>query len=237
MPDDFSQPHIESGRENGSATVTFSDLDSSGDEAVMSPAEPSAEETNTPEVLCPWCGDPVDGAFLRDFSKGKRLNVRMQTRFCQKHKKATAMENWKARRYPEVQWDELESRFSDHDGLLLDIVNGAPSYFGTILADKIKSGKARSLKKEDNMNPGYYGPRGFNLMCDYLVDKFGDLLKKRAVDDRVISGRGSAAFIQSVLVAELAVQLIMVDMDVAVEEARDIMEESKALGEMVHEEL
>lgn len=103
-----------------------------------------------------------------------------------------------------------------------------------VLATKVELGKARSMKKEEDVEPGYYGPRGFNLMCDYTVREFGNLLKTKAVDDRVIAGRGSAAFIQCVLVPELAVRLIMEDMGVGSEEARIIMEESKSLGEIVH---
>ena len=74
-------------------------------------------------------------------------------------------------------------------------------------------------------------------MCDYLVEEFGESLKENATKDRVIAARGSAAFIQSVLVAELAVQLIMEDMLASATEAREIMEESKALGELLHEEV
>ncbi|KAM5356206.1 hypothetical protein ACJ41O_002852 [Fusarium nematophilum] len=174
---------------------------------------------------------------LAEFAKGRRLNVQMQTKFCRKHKKETAMKTWRERGYPHVEWQGLDHRFEDHREYLLKIVHGKPSHFRNILADKIESGQARSTKKEGNLNPGYYGPRGCRLMCDYLVEEFGELLKENAVGDRVIAGRGPAAFIQSVLVAELAVQLIMEDMDVSAGEARKIMEESKAVGEMIHEEV
>ncbi|KAH6604689.1 rtc4-like domain-containing [Trichoderma cornu-damae] len=188
--------------------------------------------------LCPWCGAMVDTKQLQDFSKGRRLNVRMQTKFCEAHKKKSAMATWESRSYPQVKWARLEKRFKNHQDRLLGIINGEEeSYYRAALADKIELGQARSMKKEENLNPGYYGPRGFNMMCDYLVSEFGDMLKKKAIHDRVIAGRGSAAFIQSVLVAELGVQLIMEDMRVSSEEARGILEESKALGELVHAEV
>lgn len=215
----------------------LSDLGSDDGNTQADPGD--VEEATAPAAtLCPWCGEPVDEQLLADFSKGKtRLNVRQQTRFCQKHRKHTAQETWTARSYPEIDWDELPDRIATHYDSLLDVINcDRPSHYRTRLADKIDSGQDRAMKKEENLNPGYYGPRGFNLMCDRLVDQFGDLLKVKAVQDRVISGRGSAAFIQSVLVAELAVQLIKDDMGVPVEEARVIMEESKAIGEMIHEE-
>ncbi|KAG5972703.1 hypothetical protein E4U55_000741 [Claviceps digitariae] len=190
-----------------------------------------------PEAVCPWCGEEVEANLLQEFSKGKRLNVRLQTIFCQKHKQKTAEEVWRQKEYPRVEWDSLDRRFALHRDWLLAIINGRSSHFRTIHKKNVESGRARSMKKEGNMNPGYYGPRGFNIMCDYLVEEFGDLLKKKAVHDTVIAGRGSASFIQNVLVAELAVQMIKEDMHVSEEEAIDILEDSKALGELIHEEV
>jgi hypothetical protein len=216
----------------------LSDLDLLSD-AESNNEVPLENEENLEDRMapCPWCGEQVSEQALKDYSKGKRLNVQMQTRFCAKHKKETAMETWRKRGYPHIDWDRLEGRLDDHRNYLTKIVNGKQSYFRDILAEKVETGQGRSLKKEGNLNPGYYGPRGCKLMCDYLVEEFGESLKEKATKDRVISGRGSAAFIQSVLVAELAVQLIMEDMDVSGAEAREIMEESKTLGELIHEEV
>lgn len=185
--------------------------------------------------VCPWCGDEVDEKLLLDFSKGQRMNVRQQTRFCQNHKKQAAVDKWSALSYPTIDWEALPDRISAHADFLLGVIDGTqPSHYRSVLAKKIASGKDRTLKKEGNLSPGYYGPRGFNLMCDSLVGRFGETLKQRAVQDRVISGRGSAAFIQSVLVAELGVQLIREDMDVSATRARKILEESKDIGDMVN---
>ncbi|UKZ73132.1 hypothetical protein TrVFT333_000773 [Trichoderma virens FT-333] len=146
------------------------------------------------------------------------------------------MVTWESKSYPKVDWASLEDRFKKHHKHLVDIIDGEESHYRTTLADKIEQHQARTMEKEENLNPGYYGPRGFNMMCDYLVKEFSDMLKKKAVHDKVIASRGSAVFIQSVLVAELGVQLIMEDMDVSPEKARQILEESKALGELVHAE-
>ncbi|KAF5662099.1 hypothetical protein FDENT_13396 [Fusarium denticulatum] len=219
------------------SSPVLSDLDELSDTETIN-EEPLADKNSLEDRMtkCPWCGDLVSEQALKDYSKGRRLNVQMQTRFCAKHKKETAMDTWRERGYPHVDWSRLEGRLDDHRAYLTKIVNGKQSFFRDILAEKIETGQARSLKKEGNLNPGYYGPRGCKLMCDYLVEEFGESLKENATKDRVIAGRGSAAFIQSVLVAELAVQLIMEDMDVSASEAREIMEESKALGELIHEE-
>lgn len=186
-------------------------------------------------AVCPWCGQEVDKASLETFAKGKRLNVRMQTRFCQQHTKSTAKTTWEERGYPEIKWESMESRFKKHHDFLLGIIDGNPSYFRSIHAKNVAEGKARSLKKEENLNPGYYGPHGFNVMCDYLVKEFSERLKAKAVEDRVIAGRGSPAFIQSVLVPELGVRLIMDDMYVDEDEARVVLSDSKVLGELVQD--
>ncbi|KAG5957932.1 hypothetical protein E4U58_005580 [Claviceps cyperi] len=219
-----------------SSSIEFSDMDDFASGELGSRDRNQVVEVAKPEAVCPWCGEEVDAKLLHDFSKGKRLNVRLQTKFCHEHKKKSAEEAWQQKNYPRVEWDSIETRFARHRAPLLAIINGRPSHFRTIHKGNIETGRARSIKKEGNMNPGYYGPRGFNIMCDYLVEEYGNLLKKKAVDDIVIAGRGSASFIQNVLVAELAVQMIMEDMHVSEDEAIIILEDSKMLGELVHED-
>lgn len=228
---------LESGNGNILSSPIISDLDQLSD--TESDDMPPEDEENPQDKMtqCPWCGDAVSEQALKDYSKGKRLNVQMQTRFCAKHKKETAMDTWRERGYPHIDWERLEERLKDHQHYLSKIVDGKTSHYRNVLAEKIRTGQARSLKKEGDLNPGYYGPRGCKLMCDYLVEEFGESLKEKATQDRVIAGRGSAAFIQVVLVAELAVQLIMEDMNVSASDAREIMEESKTLGELLHEEV
>ena len=69
------------------------------------------------------------------------------------------------------------------------------------------------------------------------MHEFTSLLKKTAVKDRRISSRGPTAFVQSVLVPEVTVLLIMEDMQVETEKARDILENSAGVGELIHEEI
>jgi hypothetical protein len=223
-------PPIELLRKSSSSTL--SNLDQS-DEETRTAASLAA---STASAVCPWCGKPVKAEALKSLSKG-RMNVRMQTRFCRMHQKQTARDDWQLAGYPDINWDTLPDRLARHHDLLLSIVNGErTSPFRDALAEDIRKGKSRTLRQEENLNPGYYGPRGFNLMCDFLVTNFSDLLKDRAVSDVVIAGRGSAAFIQAVLVAELAVELIKEDMSIGDAEARTVFHESKELGEFVHED-
>jgi hypothetical protein len=70
-----------------------------------------------------------------------------------------------------------------------------------------------------------------------LVTEFGPLLLKRSREDRLVSARGSTMYLQSVVVPELAVQLIMEDMGVGEEEARRILTESTEVGELLNDEI
>lgn len=63
-----------------------------------------------------------------------------------------------------------------------------------------------------------------------LASLVGDAGKK----DGLIAQGGVAAFIQTVLVPELGVRLIMEDMDVEEAEARIILDESREIGEKLN---
>lgn len=238
MPADLSDGEDNKWRSgDGDAYSLPSDIENFSDNTLESePEDPTTTDGSGGVTTCPWCGETVEAAILRDFSQGRLLNVKMRRKFCQKHKEETAKDIWRSRHYPTIQWDRIEDRFDEHRQFLLGIIRGEPSHFRRILAESIDSGTAaRTLQKEGNLNPGYYGTRGFFLMCDYLSSpEFSEVLKENAVGDRTISGRGLPAFVQGVLVAELAVRLIQEDMDVSNREAREIMEESKAVGELIH---
>ncbi|KAM3513981.1 hypothetical protein MY11210_002413 [Beauveria gryllotalpidicola] len=210
-----------------------------GERSTLSVPEEPSELLPPSSAKCPWCGAAVDRALLDDFFHGRRLNVHMQTRFCQLHKQRAAEQTWRDLGYPTIDWDASEARFAAHrEHLHAVIVDGRGSHFREAHARNVEKGSARTmLRRDENFNPGYYGPRGFNAMCDFLVRTFGDALKDRAVDDRVIAGRGSAAFIQAVLVAELGVRLIMEDLELSEAEARQVMEDSKGIGELVQPEV
>lgn len=237
MPADLSdvEKEIDQGEDAADLPSDFEFLsDSTADEGM--PVAVEDEEQDKTMTSCPWCDLPVESRMLKDFSKGKRMGVKLQERFCHKHRTETALDTWRTRHYPTIQWADLEDRFAEHQEFLLGIINGDQSHFRDLIARDIGSGKAaRSVRKEGNLTPGYYGPRGFDAMSNYIQEEFEDSLREKAVSDRVISGRGPMAFVQTVLVAELAVRLIQEDMDVSAKEAREIMEESKALGELLHE--
>jgi hypothetical protein len=74
-------------------------------------------------------------------------------------------------------------------------------------------------------------------MSENIIDKFASQLRRIAVTDRLVSSRGVTSYVQNVLVPELAVKLICEDMSLGVEEARQVMRESVALGDLLNEEV
>jgi len=69
---------------------------------------------------------------------------------------------------------------------------------------------------------------------NFITRQFHDTLRSHARTDRVISARDVSGYIQMVLAPEMATKLIMEDMSVKKEEAREIMAESAELGELLH---
>lgn len=201
----------------------------------------TADETahlDPDEAPCPMCDEPVDKQWLSEYSKGQRMSISRQAKFCHLHKKRSARELWEARGYPEVDWGQLEARIESHRSFLESLINGAASHFGERLWEKIRTGENRTLFTTDDYPiPGYYGLRGMSVMTEGIVGAFSWLLRERAPLDRLISARGHTAYVQAVLVPELGVRLIMEDMGIGGEgEARAVMRESRAVGVILNDE-
>ncbi|RYO86079.1 hypothetical protein DL763_006860 [Monosporascus cannonballus] len=190
------------------------------------------------EARCPMCHEPVDPELLEKHSDRGRMNIRKQAAFCRLHKRRAALDSGTEKGYPKIDWSTIESRFASHERFLREILEGSrPSHYASILRDKVESGKDRTLlKTKDSVTPGYYRPKGLHVMTEYIMRRFSPVLRKRAVEDRLISARSYTAYVQGVLVPELAARLVMEDMDVGEGEARDILRDSIEVGELLHEE-
>ncbi|KAJ9157392.1 hypothetical protein NKR23_g573 [Pleurostoma richardsiae] len=174
---------------------------------------------------------------LQSFSKKPRMSIGQQTKFCRMHKKKEAEEEWHSRGYPEIRWDKLESRIADHRRFLANLIEGGASHSADLLERNIKTGKSRTLfKTEESLTPGYYGLRGLRAMTEGIIKQFSALLKKRAVQDRLISARGHTSYVQTVLIPELCVEFIREDMRVDEKSARAVMKESRALGDLLNDD-
>ncbi|KAI1808284.1 RTC4-like domain-containing protein [Daldinia bambusicola] len=203
--------------------------DEAGDANMQSPAI-------TPR--CPMCQEVVDAELLAKHSDHGRMNIKKQTAFCRLHKRRAALDSRSRKGYPTINWKTLDKRLDAYQELLKEILEGTRrSYYRGVLQENVEAGKNRTLLKTDaSFTPGYYGPRGLRAMTEYIIRTLSSVVRKRAVEDRLVSARGYTGYVQAVLVPELAVRLIMEDMDVSEEDARSIMLESIELGELLYED-
>jgi hypothetical protein len=193
------------------------------------------QEVRPRENRCPMCKKFVDDDYLQKF---KSLSTRMQMKSCQSHQKNSAGEEWKLKGYPLINWDELDSRIDKHHPFIVRLIKGADCHSRALLEERVQAGKDRNLlTTTSNLTPGYYGARGLRAISEHVMGEFSKLLMKRAVKDKLVAARGVTGFVQAVVVPEVTVLLISDDMDVGIQEARDILTDSIGLGEMVHEEI
>lgn len=138
--------------------------------------ELAAKEKRQPspprQALCPMCHKEVDWASLELFKAQPKQRIREQVMFCESHKLRSAMDLWRERGYPKINWDGFEERvqsyFPEIEKLL---VPGAFSYYRNILGTSFAPGKARNFRvrvsdgeRLETMTCGYYGTMGATRM-------------------------------------------------------------------------
>ncbi|KAI5847137.1 RTC4-like domain-containing protein [Morchella snyderi] len=198
--------------------------------------------TNIPD-LCVICNEvlPIGTLDAWRYDDGELKPIRMAewSIICNKHKEAGFQEQWNKRGYPVINWGELKKRVERHHQILVDIVtNEVTSPFRDVLVSQQKEtrGNAAMLLHKDVrlQYPGYYGPRGSSILLHEITTRLGSFIGDAAKKDRLIGQGGVSAFIQTVLVPELGVRLIMEDLNVGEPEARRILDASQDLGEKLH---
>lgn len=74
------------------------------------------------------------------------------------------------------------------------------------------------------------------LRADNIMSRFAGKLRRLAASDKLVSSGGVSRYVQAVLVPELAVLLVMDDMKVDEEKAREILRYSVDIGNLLNEE-
>ncbi|KAI1431020.1 RTC4-like domain-containing protein [Xylaria sp. CBS 124048] len=225
------------------------DLDASDDVCSLDATEASGtpditysldvEEVESTKISrCPICHEEVDCKLLEKHSTNGKMSIKQQTAFCRLHKRESAVNAGIAKGYPKIDWEAMGDRCRVHQAFIRDILEGAQaSHYRDVLKENVEAGKNRTLlKSSDNITPGYYGPRGLRVMTEFIMRTLSSVIRRRAVEDKLISARSYTGYVQLVLVPELAVRLIMDDMSVSKERAREVLEESAEIGELLYEE-
>ncbi|KAJ5374016.1 hypothetical protein N7517_006022 [Penicillium concentricum] len=198
-------------------------------------------------ALCPMCHKEVDWASLELFKSQPKQRIREQMIFCESHKLSSAMNSWRERGYPKIDWNGFEERvqsyFPELEKLL---VPGASSYYRNIFSTSTSfaPGKARNFRvragdaeRLETMTCGYYGTMGATRILETIIRRFSVVVRRLATTDELIKTAGVAGYTQSVLVPELAVLMVKDDMKVNDEDARRIMRESMEIGDRVNPDL
>ncbi|KAJ4290662.1 hypothetical protein N0V88_006410 [Collariella sp. IMI 366227] len=189
---------------------------------------------------CMLCNKEVAQDDLYLFkSRHPRTTVSAMQKFCHQHQRRSARETWLARGYPDIDWTRLDARIAAHYPLLKSILaHQRPSHYLSLFEASIRGGRNRTLLRSDaNLTPGYYGIRGLRAMTENLMGELATLLYETSLGDKLVSARGHTTYLQSVLVPELAVRLVMEDMGLGEEEAREVLRESSAVGELLNDEI
>lgn len=122
---------------------------------------------------CPMCQQPVDKAYLEQFTKiGTRMSLRQQAQFCKAHKERSAESEWTERGYPNIDWQQLDARIANFHTSMDDVLSRRKfSFYRNAYEDSLKSGKNKTIQKSlmggdeiEGTSPGYYGGRGAKVM-------------------------------------------------------------------------
>lgn len=130
--------------------------------------------TKTRPATCPMCKQPVDQSYLENFTTvGKRMSLRQQAQFCKAHKERSAESEWAERGYPQIDWQQLDTRMSELHTSMDDILSRTKSsFYRNAFEDSLKSGKNKTIQESlmggeiEGTSPGYYGGRGAKMMYD-----------------------------------------------------------------------
>jgi len=244
-----------------SSTVTASSQPPQSSDNVTVSSGLSSPPDSPSSARCPLCKGVVNKAFLYEVTGGKRLRIREQAAFCKAHQMKNANIQWKERGYPDVDWRGLDQRIGNYHPVLDDILQGRRlSYYRTAFEDSLNKGMNRTLRQtmmqggsSEALSPGYYGSRGARVMfvdsqsvhvfacllwfrVDNIMSCFTRKLRRLAASDKLISSGGVSGYVQAVLVPELAVLLVMDDMETDEDGARYILKDSMEIGNLLNEE-
>jgi len=204
---------------------------------------------------CTLCGQSVEQEDYWDFWKAKDKTVKNKSAFCHAHKKKSAKEEYTQEGYPDIDWKALPRRIRRHKSTLTKLLGKDCSskhrdrYEPLALTGKAATVPSRRTdlphSAQDSLDsfalderaayPGYYGPHGRRVITEHVMETLKSELKRS--EDRVVQASGIAAFVQAVMVPEVAILLIMEDCQVDEHVAEGIREKTYDMGLLLNEEI
>ncbi|RPB00886.1 hypothetical protein L873DRAFT_1788791 [Choiromyces venosus 120613-1] len=195
------------------------------------------------KIECQACNEPLPVNFLDTWKDGRfkkgHVPLLEWMDICTEHKAVSLRGEWVRKGYPEINWKGLKRRIEGNYKSIEAILHGEiESPFLAIFQEQEKDVRGNPillLRKDHRLQyPGYYGPRGANIMLHWLLRRFGKDITAYNNATSNLTHSSAAAFVQAVLVPEMAVRLIMEDMKVNEKRAREVLEESRSIGETLN---
>ena len=197
--------------------------------------------------------------------RSKCSNTREQAEQCRARELKDAETEWTRRGYPRISWRRLNSRLKEYSSALRSILNGtSSSIYRTELESAVARKDNRNISALETRRPVitvlvdnrsckltsqplnrsifpslscYYITFLDNVRMQHIMIEFGYELRRRAVTDQLVRATGVGGYVITVLVPELAAMQVKEDMKVCDKSARQILQESGGLGEMLHEDV
>ena len=223
--------------ESGSSTPLSSVLSIStpSEHSLSDRAEPPSSNTSITTLAedaiteCPICNTRVSAEQVAAFrsrlyiAESHRLNVRQQASFHRDHISYSAKVTWQERHYPSILWSTIPTRLDTHKSHIVSIIrNDTPSHYRSALHSAAPGDSHKTRIWADELarghdgaeGVGYYGSRGQKAFGLWAVEKFSGRLRDRQNHDPDIAAAGGvSAFVQKVLVPEIAQTLIREDLE------------------------
>ncbi|KAK6509379.1 hypothetical protein TWF481_004128 [Arthrobotrys musiformis] len=205
-------------------------------------------DTGPKKYRCPMCNEEVSKqlyeSYLPDLEK--RYKIELRRKFHKSHKLAKVHKKVSELDIPEIEWDALEGRCAKYFPYLRDIMSRKTESHFRDLSEKFNKKKRKNNQTRtealfdergwEKTYPGYYGPRGSEIMGDAINNNRGmtEALKKLGAkkDITTLSG-GAGSYMQWILVPELGTRLIMEDFgmsDDEIDRGRKLMQDTVDIG-------
>lgn len=225
----FESPDSVTGSVNGCGEVYFEeppefDID------ILKSCRPSSR-------TCKFCRKKIPS----NFTESPPTATRARIGYCQRHENASILQDGKARGFPtSFDFQMVRSRIIRLIPNVRKMISRRKeSEFLIDIRAKTSRRNAAApmtmMTMFEDAQPGYYGPRGSELISEIVMKRLGDKIRNREslLESLKFCG-GVMGYISAIIVPEIGTLLIMDDMGVERTEAKKIMRESVSYGNVVN---
>lgn len=192
------------------------------------------------ERTCKFCRKKIPA----DFTEDPPTVARARLGYCQRHENASILHDGRAQGFPTAfDFIEVKSRIIRLIPKVRKIISRRKEseFLINIRAKTSRRNAAAPMTMIalfEEAQPGYYGPRGSELISEIVMKRLGDKIRKKEnlLESLKFCG-GVMGYISAVIVPEVGTLLIMEDMGVERAEAKKVMRESVTYGNVVNPSL